>query len=121
MAENGWLPIMNVRDWTKHSAKNWLERLAYVPHPAAMIRMLKFVFKHAYLFVNSDLHMCFSIPKKIKQVLKDEAITETGSRIRLGDIKVSPGDYLLVYGNMAVEKIGKKKAEDLRKTLAVIT
>jgi len=65
--------------------------------------------------------MCFSIPKKIKQVLKDEAITETGSRIRLGDIKVSPGDYLLVYGNMAVEKIGKKKAEDLRKTLAVIT
>ncbi len=53
--------------------------------------------------------------------MKDEAITETGSRIRLGDIKVSPGDYLLVYGNMAVEKIGKKKAEDLRKTLAVIT
>lgn len=61
--------------------------------------------------------MCFSIPKQIESITDTDAIVEGGQKIKLGTIKASPGDYLLVYGNMAVEKITKKKAVSFRKLL----
>ena len=62
--------------------------------------------------------MCFSIPKKIKSITDNLAIVEGEVNVKLGTIKASPGDYVLVYGNMAVEKIGKKKAEAFRKMIS---
>ncbi|MBI4136627.1 HypC/HybG/HupF family hydrogenase formation chaperone [Candidatus Roizmanbacteria bacterium] len=62
--------------------------------------------------------MCFQIPKQVTSVDKSNAIVEGNLPVKLGTIKVSPGDYLLVYGNMAVEKIGKKKAEEFRRMIS---
>ena len=39
---------------------------------------------------------------------------ENGLVVKLGNLKATPGDYLLCYGNMAVEKVTKKKAEQFR-------
>ena len=61
--------------------------------------------------------MCFQIPKQITSITSAGATVEGNQLVKLGTIKASPGDYLLVYGNMAVEKISKKKAEDFRKAL----
>ena len=61
--------------------------------------------------------MCFQIPKQITSIHKSNAIDEGNLEVKLGNIKASPGDYLLVYGNMAVEKISNKKAEEFRKVL----
>lgn len=62
--------------------------------------------------------MCFSVPKKIVKIEKGLALTETGSWANLGMVKAMPGDYLLVYGNMAVEKVSKKKAGHFRVVLS---
>lgn len=64
--------------------------------------------------------MCFQIPKQITSIKNAEAIVEGGQQVKLGNIKASPGDYLLCYGNMAVEKIGKKKALEMRQTINLI-
>ena len=61
--------------------------------------------------------MCMSIPKLVLSVDGDEAVVEGDAKVRLGDIRTFPGDYLLCYGNMAVEKVTKKKAEEFRKML----
>ena len=64
--------------------------------------------------------MCFQIPKQIKSVTNNQAVVEGGVNVKLGNIKAAAGDYVLVYGNMAVEKLGKKKALGMRKTISVI-
>ena len=64
--------------------------------------------------------MCFQIPKKIKKVNDREAIMEDGARIKLGGIKAHAGDYMLVYGNMAVEKVTAEKAKRMRKIISNI-
>lgn len=62
--------------------------------------------------------MCFSIPKKVKMVKDGVASTEDGKSVRLGELReIVSGDYLRVYGNAAVEKIDKKEACDIRKTI----
>lgn len=54
--------------------------------------------------------MCFQIPKQVKSISNSHALIEGGITVKLGTIKAIPGDYLMVYGNMAVEKISKEKA-----------
>lgn len=61
--------------------------------------------------------MCFQIPKQIKSVNDSDAIMEDGARVKLGGIKVKTGDYVLVYGNMAVEKITRKSALETRRLI----
>lgn len=61
--------------------------------------------------------MCFQIPKQVKSVTNGKALVEGDIDVKLGSIEASPGDYLLVYGNMAVEKISKKKARAFRQLL----
>jgi len=64
--------------------------------------------------------MCFSIPKKVKLIENNEAVVEGNLRVKLGNLKASPGDYVLVYGNMAVEKVTAEKAKRMRKIISNI-
>jgi hydrogenase maturation factor len=64
--------------------------------------------------------MCFSIPKKVISVSEVTATIEDGSTVKLGNIVASPGDYLLIYGNMAVEKIPANKAMAIRQAISDI-
>ena len=62
--------------------------------------------------------MCFSIPKKVKMVKDNIAVTEDGKRVTLGELKgVVSEDYLRVYGNVAIEKINKREALNIRKAI----
>ncbi len=62
--------------------------------------------------------MCFALPKQIQTIDGSKAILQDGSLVKLGNIKAQPGDYILVIGPLAVEKISRKKAMDM---LALIT
>jgi len=61
--------------------------------------------------------MCFAIPKRVIKIEKNTAITEDNRRVMLGAVKTRIGDYLLIYGTIAIEKINKKRAEAFRKVL----
>jgi len=46
------------------------------------------------------------------------AITEDGKRVKLGELKkVVSGDYLRVYGNVAIDRIDRKEAHNIRKVI----
>ena len=64
--------------------------------------------------------MCFQIPKQIKSIRNNDAIVEGDISVKLGNLKVTTGDYVLVYGNMAVEKLEKNKALEMRKTIRTL-
>ena len=64
--------------------------------------------------------MCFSIPKQITSMADKTAIMEDGSRVSLGNIQATSGDYILIYGNMAVEKIPEKQALQTRRIMHTI-
>lgn len=64
--------------------------------------------------------MCFAIPKQIKKVTNSSAITEDNMTINTGTLDVATGDYVLVYGNMAVDKIDKNQALKTRQTISKI-
>jgi len=49
--------------------------------------------------------MCFIIPKRVKSIGKDIVITTDGVRAKKGELNIKLGDYVLVYGNIIVEKI----------------
>jgi len=65
--------------------------------------------------------MCITIPAKIIQRNKEEAITESkGRRIKVklvGDLKIKKGDWVLIYGDLALRKISQKEAEKIIKEL----
>ncbi len=62
--------------------------------------------------------MCFSIPLKIKKIQDGKAEMEDGRRVRLGEFgDVQAGDYLEVYADIAVQKLDKKQALDIRKLI----
>ncbi|KKQ37040.1 MAG: hypothetical protein US54_C0046G0003 [Candidatus Roizmanbacteria bacterium GW2011_GWA2_37_7] len=54
--------------------------------------------------------MCFAIPKKIKTVLKDTILTTDGVTAKKGGLTLQPGQYVMIFGNMVVEKIPEKQA-----------
>lgn len=64
--------------------------------------------------------MCFQIPKQIKSINYDYAVVEGDMIVKTGNLKVATGDYVLVYGNMAVEKLEKKQALEMRKTINIL-
>lgn len=59
--------------------------------------------------------MCFAIPLKVKRVLGTNALMENGRIVGLGDIKkLKAGDFLEVYADMAVRKLSKTQAREIR-------
>ena len=64
--------------------------------------------------------MCFQIPRQIKSIKNNHAIVEGDMNVKLGNLKVASGDYVLVYGNMAVEKIEKERALETRRLISNI-
>ncbi len=54
--------------------------------------------------------MCFSIPKKISSVKNNIARLEDGHSVKLGNLQVKKGEYVLVFGDIAVEKIPQGRA-----------
>ena len=63
--------------------------------------------------------MCLAIPVKIKEVKKDQVVTEEGKEIDISLIseQLKEGDYLLVHDQMAVNKLAKKEAQKILKTV----
>lgn len=59
--------------------------------------------------------MCFALPKQIKEIKGAIATMYDGSQVRLGPIKAKEGDFLLVIGPLAVEKISQRKANAMKK------
>ena len=59
--------------------------------------------------------MCLAIPGKVKQIDGMEAVIEYPGETRKaflgGDIKVKPGDYVMVQMGVIVKKISAKEAE----------
>ena len=55
--------------------------------------------------------MCFAIPKKIFSVDKGTITTTDGIKAKYKGIALQGGDYVLVYGNMVVEKIDSSQAK----------
>lgn len=64
--------------------------------------------------------MCFSIPKQIVSVAHNIATLEDGTQVQLGEVNAVPTDYVLVYGNVAVEKIPQKQALKTRRIIHTI-
>lgn len=54
--------------------------------------------------------MCFSIPKKISSVKNNIARIEDGRSVKLGNLQAKKGEYILVFGDIAVEKVHKNRA-----------
>ena len=61
--------------------------------------------------------MCFALPKQIKKIEGSSATMEDTTVAELGDICAKVGDYLLVAGPLAIEKIPKKKALQMRQMI----
>ena len=54
--------------------------------------------------------MCFAIPKKIETVGKDTITTTDGIIAKNGGLTLKNGEYVLIYGDVVVEKIPKSQA-----------
>ncbi len=58
--------------------------------------------------------MCQAIPRKVVKISEGKAEVETTSgtiEVNLLDDKTKVGDYLLVHGNLGMNKVSKKEAE----------
>jgi hydrogenase maturation factor len=57
--------------------------------------------------------MCFTKPLKVKSIKGKVAVLENGVKVyyekKIGVLK--PNDYVLVYGNLVLNKISKKQYE----------
>lgn len=63
--------------------------------------------------------MCLAIPGKVKQVEGMKVIVEYPHESRevfAGDIKVGPGDYVLVQMGVVIKKLTPKETKALSKT-----
>jgi len=64
--------------------------------------------------------MCQAIPRKVIKVEEGRAEVETSSgsiEVNLLDDKIKAGDYLLVHGNLGINKVSKKEAKEILKEL----
>ena len=62
--------------------------------------------------------MCFSIPYKVLRVEKDKAIVEGGQTVKVGNgLKVHPGEYLRIAGDVAVGSLSKLEGLKIRKLI----
>ncbi len=59
--------------------------------------------------------MCFATPLQIVALENNQAIGDNGRRVFLDLVdSCKVGDWILCQANMAVEKIDKKKAKEMR-------
>jgi hydrogenase expression/formation protein HypC len=69
--------------------------------------------------------MCLAIPAKIIKINKNKAKIEQMSIVKEIDISMLPnlkkGDYLIIRGGMAIQKIPKKEAEERLKLMKEVT
>ncbi len=66
--------------------------------------------------------MCQAIPRKVIKVEKSKAEVETPSgaiKVNLLDDKIKVGDYLLVHGNLGINKVSKKEAKAILEELGI--
>ena len=64
--------------------------------------------------------MCQALPKRVIKIEKYKATVEDSSghlEVNLLDDKIKIGDFVLVYGNLAINKISKKEAGQIMKDL----
>ena len=62
--------------------------------------------------------MCFSIPKQIKTIEGKFGVTEDGKKVSIESVNnLKIGDYINVYGSVAVNKISQKEALKIRKLI----
>jgi len=62
--------------------------------------------------------MCFALPVKISKIEKNLGIGENGKKVKLNLLdNCQVGDYVLAQADIAVEKISKRRAQDLEKAL----
>lgn len=54
--------------------------------------------------------MCFAIPKRVEKVGEGSVIVENGQVVHTGRLRLKAGDYILVYANLAIEKVSKMQA-----------
>jgi len=54
--------------------------------------------------------MCFAIPKKIHQVAKDTITTTDGVTAKNGGLPLNIGEYVMIYGDVVVERIPADEA-----------
>jgi hydrogenase maturation factor len=78
---------------------------------------ISFILVPFFIVLRYNVSMCFSVPKRVVRVYQDKAIVQGGAKVRLGSIRVQKGDFLLVYGDMAVEKVSTQKVEQFRKMI----
>ena len=65
--------------------------------------------------------MCFSVPKQIKSISNNRAVTTDGLEISLGNLtKIKTGNYVRVFGNMAVERLTKTDACAILNTIKTL-
>jgi|GEM_PF-6323927 len=62
--------------------------------------------------------MCFAIPKKIKNISKNTITTTDGVVAKSGGMKLKSGEYVLIYGDVVVEKIPKNHAVQALQNIA---
>ncbi len=62
--------------------------------------------------------MCFAIPKKIATVAKDTITTTDGITAKNGGLKLKNGEYVLIYGDVVVEKMPKSQASHALQNIA---
>jgi len=64
--------------------------------------------------------MCLTIPGKIVSVKAGKAVADFAGKRRKIDaeiVSVKKGDYVLVYSGQVIEKIPKKRADEMMKGL----
>ena len=66
--------------------------------------------------------MCLAIPLKIKEINGEKAVVESGDHSHTVDLSLIKdpkiGDYVLVHGEMAINKLEPKEAEKILKMIS---
>jgi len=62
--------------------------------------------------------MCLTVPRRVKTVEGNKALMQDGRWVLIKMVgKVKPGDMLLVQANLAVEKVSKKRVQEMKETM----
>jgi len=67
--------------------------------------------------------MCFTVPLQVKKLIKNTAVMEDGRTVKLGllESRVMVNDWLLVKLDLAVEKLTKSEALEVRNAIKEAT
>ncbi len=59
--------------------------------------------------------MCFAIPHKVRTVYGDTAKIDNGRIVHTGRLGVKQGDFILIFADLAIEKVTKTQAKYMAK------